>query len=596
MAKIRVKQSKFMQRCVADVAGQGKDTEAAFAICTAQQQKAGYAEPGSRALTGKGQAREKAFKGKRDMGAKRAAYLAATGRTEAVEPWLEKLNKEKFAEAHRGMMALVEPTKEAREVMDAARDLPNVQRKFDRVERDLEDAFASWPMHVKGDSDAKAWGAFWTRMADAAMGMQEFVAKLRADLKGKVRGGDDDQLQRMFKAATDIRLPAEFMQKACVRNAKDRAQERGEARSVRAILARMEEEYTPSDSGEHANMKPILRAAINAALGRFAAKRVREASLDVGAVPGGISAMWTGEIDPVGEVTFEVAAEQRKKFGPYAYRAMAGVAGKKAEKKFAPTVGPDTTIAKWLASQVRDVAQTMGETAEEAMGSNRGVSASVQVSAPYLTYKQEGDRVIYTIWGWVMPYFGEVPAKDAIYIHMRGRTPNGIDELMARQRTLYGTRSSLMSFQGKEEEYPYTKARYKGDTIEDIQRLGGETVRLSDGKPAPVAEQRAAACGLRGLLARQEEAVVPHMTWAGGKPSQSEDQFGWELVELLDVLKGQFSIARQLRMEIAMLGLPGDARKGKELSQKMTQLKDASAVIKGGLAEAVKIFSKWERA
>lgn len=101
---------------------------------------------------------------------------------------------------------------------------------------------------------------------------------------------------------------------------------------------------------------------------------------------------------------------------------------------------------------------------------------------------------------------------------------------------------------------------------------------------------------LKQMGRRLDEAMVPHMTWAGDKPSQSEDQFGWELVELLDVLRNQFSLARQLRMEIATLGLPGDAGKGKELTQKMAQLKDVSAVVKAGLAEAGKIYSKWERA
>jgi hypothetical protein len=78
----RIKQSKFMQRCVADVTGQGKDTAGAFAICTAQSQKAGYAEPGSRKLTGKGKRRERQFAKEKDMPGKRKAYLAATGRAE----------------------------------------------------------------------------------------------------------------------------------------------------------------------------------------------------------------------------------------------------------------------------------------------------------------------------------------------------------------------------------------------------------------------------------------------------------------------------------------------------------------------------------
>jgi hypothetical protein len=69
--------SRFMQRCVADVAGQGKELGSAFAICTAQSQKAGYSEPGSTKQTGKGKAREKFFKKQPDMGKKAGAYEKA---------------------------------------------------------------------------------------------------------------------------------------------------------------------------------------------------------------------------------------------------------------------------------------------------------------------------------------------------------------------------------------------------------------------------------------------------------------------------------------------------------------------------------------
>lgn len=71
------KKSRFMQRCVADVAGQGKDLKGAFAICTAQSQKAGYSKPGSTTQTGKGAAREKQFKGAPDMKKKAGAYERA---------------------------------------------------------------------------------------------------------------------------------------------------------------------------------------------------------------------------------------------------------------------------------------------------------------------------------------------------------------------------------------------------------------------------------------------------------------------------------------------------------------------------------------
>ncbi len=71
------KKSRFMQRCVADVSGQGKEVGSAFAICTAQSQKSGYSEPGSVKQTGKGKAREKFFKGQPDMKSKSAAYEKA---------------------------------------------------------------------------------------------------------------------------------------------------------------------------------------------------------------------------------------------------------------------------------------------------------------------------------------------------------------------------------------------------------------------------------------------------------------------------------------------------------------------------------------
>lgn len=93
MAEKKTKQSKFMQRCVADVVAQGKETGSAFAICTAQAQKAGYAEPGSRKLTGKGKKREKQFSRQKDMPEKRKAYMAATGREEGVRAILRRLEE-----------------------------------------------------------------------------------------------------------------------------------------------------------------------------------------------------------------------------------------------------------------------------------------------------------------------------------------------------------------------------------------------------------------------------------------------------------------------------------------------------------------------
>jgi hypothetical protein len=68
---------RFMQRCVADVTATGKELGAAFAICTAQSQKAGYSKPGSSKMTGKGAARERAFKNAPDMDQKNAEYERA---------------------------------------------------------------------------------------------------------------------------------------------------------------------------------------------------------------------------------------------------------------------------------------------------------------------------------------------------------------------------------------------------------------------------------------------------------------------------------------------------------------------------------------
>ena len=68
---------RFMQRCVADVTGQGKELGAAFAICTAQSQKAGYTKSGSSKMTSKGAAKERVFKNEPDMADKNAEYERA---------------------------------------------------------------------------------------------------------------------------------------------------------------------------------------------------------------------------------------------------------------------------------------------------------------------------------------------------------------------------------------------------------------------------------------------------------------------------------------------------------------------------------------
>jgi hypothetical protein len=101
---------------------------------------------------------------------------------------------------------------------------------------------------------------------------------------------------------------------------------------------------------------------------------------------------------------------------------------------------------------------------------------------------------------------------------------------------------------------------------------------------------------LKQMGRQLEEYMTAPMTWAGGAPSRSEDQFGWELMELLDVLRNQFGLARQLRAEVAQLGFAREPGQAKELTQKMDQLKLVTQAIGKLLDEAKKIYTKWERA
>ncbi len=74
------KNPSYMRRCVADVVAQGKDTSAAFAICNATMQKAGYLTPGpGQEQTAKGRKRARHFSAMKDQKAKDAEYEAALG-------------------------------------------------------------------------------------------------------------------------------------------------------------------------------------------------------------------------------------------------------------------------------------------------------------------------------------------------------------------------------------------------------------------------------------------------------------------------------------------------------------------------------------
>jgi hypothetical protein len=145
--------SRFIQRCVADVTAQGKELGAAFAICTAQSQKAGYSKPGSSTMTGKGAARERVFKGADDMQAKSAEYERAVqvGRQEAIS-----------------MRALIRTLEEAvsgrprhREILaDIKRMELEVQGMAERISEDGDEKLARDAMVA-----ATALGAAWVKMA-----------------------------------------------------------------------------------------------------------------------------------------------------------------------------------------------------------------------------------------------------------------------------------------------------------------------------------------------------------------------------------------------------------------------------------------------
>lgn len=75
-----------MRRCVAKVS-QDKGLDAAFAICTAAMQKAGYLEPGSRTQTDTGKKRARQYAAKKDFKDREADYETA----------LEKGRAESFA-------------------------------------------------------------------------------------------------------------------------------------------------------------------------------------------------------------------------------------------------------------------------------------------------------------------------------------------------------------------------------------------------------------------------------------------------------------------------------------------------------------------
>ncbi len=108
------------------------------------------------------------------------------------------------------------------------------------------------------------------------------------------------------------------------------------------------------------------------------------------------------------------------------------------------------------------------------------IRASVQTGDAWLTFKEDGDRIDYTVWAFVLPYFGEQPANDSVYVFARGRTPGPIDDLVDRMQRSYRSNSYLMEYDGSRTDYPYTKGKYTGLTSKDVSEgPGSTTYRLS---------------------------------------------------------------------------------------------------------------------
>lgn len=143
------KKSRFMQRCVADVTDQGKDTSSAFAICTAQSQKSGYSEPGSTKQTGKGKAREKFFKKQPDMGAKSASYEKAVGRGRnedvGMRTILRDLEEGRNPAAWQSSASKITRVEAAKRVYEAIRAIGRVRLGIDDLVDAMEGRVSDMP-------------------------------------------------------------------------------------------------------------------------------------------------------------------------------------------------------------------------------------------------------------------------------------------------------------------------------------------------------------------------------------------------------------------------------------------------------------------
>jgi hypothetical protein len=173
---------------VADVTAQGKELKGAFAICTAQSQKAGYSKPGSAKMTGKGAAREKAFKNADDMQAKSAEYERAVqaGRQEEIS-----------------MRALIRQLEEAATRFDDE-DLDAIiesmtDEEADQIDEVLDEAYQRDPRELEPGHQKRQFPS--PRDLAKHTAKQEYKAKTQA--VAKVRNSEqDDMMQHLNKYST----------------------------------------------------------------------------------------------------------------------------------------------------------------------------------------------------------------------------------------------------------------------------------------------------------------------------------------------------------------------------------------------------------
>jgi len=173
-AKGKDKSSKpdYLQRCVADLVDQGKDLSAAFAICTATMQKAGY-------LT-KGPGMEQTKKG-----AKRAAEFAK-----------QPDNKGKLAKYEKAVKA--GRKKEESVLGRLASDLNGYLSMTEAV--DVPSGPKDWELDTEVSGAREAANA----LTKAAKKAQEYIAR---EVKKADKMGEDDAVALVRRAKREICVP-----------------------------------------------------------------------------------------------------------------------------------------------------------------------------------------------------------------------------------------------------------------------------------------------------------------------------------------------------------------------------------------------------